>query len=116
MTKTNENVMLGARFREERVRLGYTQKGLATRLRSTDKTLIGYESGEVLPKLSTLILFHGAGADLGYILVGERRPADLDQPSTPAERLAADIAGLPLSAADAELLVSVARRLAAKAA
>lgn len=116
MTKTNENVMLGARFREERVRLGYTQKGLATRLCSTDKTLIGYESGDVLPKLSTLILFHGAGADLGYILVGERQPANLEHPSTPAERLAADIARLDLSEADAALLVSVARRVAAKTA
>lgn len=110
--KDEEIFVFGRRFREERERLGFTQRGLATRIATTERTIIAYETDATQPKLGKLILFYGAGADLLYILTGERQQVDLSKPSTHSERLAAAIADMELSEADAELLLAMARRLA----
>lgn len=65
------NFGMGRRFREERERLGFTQRGLATRLATTERTIITYETDATPPKLTKLMLFQGAGADLLYILTGQ---------------------------------------------
>lgn len=114
-TRKDENYFgFGGRFREERERLGFTQRGLATRIATTERTIIAYETDATAPKLGKLVLFHGAGADLLYILTGERQPVDLSKPSTPSERLAAAIADMDLIQEDAELLLVMARRMAGR--
>ena len=67
----------GERFKEEREKLGMTQKELAGRLLTTSRTIISYENNESPPKLLKLTLFHGLGADIGYILTGQRSVIDL---------------------------------------
>lgn len=104
-------VSIGQRFKQERETLGLTQRALATRIFTSEKTIIGYESGAVLPKLKTLVHFYGAGADLLYILVGERTSPDSLQRSTPAAGIASKIAAMSLSEADAALLMAFADRL-----
>lgn len=72
MSTIDEEIFgIGRRFREERERLGYTQKGLATRLATTERTIVTYESDATPPKLAKLLLFTDCGADLLYILTGE---------------------------------------------
>lgn len=92
--------------------MGMTQRALATRIFTTEKTIIGYENGGTLPKLKTLIHFYGAGADLLYILVGERTPPENLLRSTEAIKIATKIGAMSLSESDAALVLSLAERLA----
>lgn len=64
--------LVGARLREERNRLGYTQNSLATLMVKTARTQIKYESGETMPDGLYLIKLYQLGADVTYILTGER--------------------------------------------
>ena len=62
----------GRRLAEERNRLGYTQNSLATLMVKTARTQIKYESGETMPDGLYLIKLYQLGADVTYILTGER--------------------------------------------
>ncbi len=105
---------IGPRFAEERERLGYTQGQLATRLATTERTLIDYESSKTPPKVPKLLLFWGIGADILYILTGERGPIEEGDEAPPASNLAAAMIGLTLSEEDADLVLALARRLAGR--
>lgn len=98
---------IGKRFREERERLGYSQKALASRILTTSKTIIGYEAGQP-PKLTQLLYFAGIGADINYILTGDRSLVSMvgeDRPPyTPAEHLSCHVAGLTLAEDQAAVL------------
>ncbi|WP_234085332.1 helix-turn-helix domain-containing protein [Azonexus sp. R2A61] len=111
----------GRRFREERLRLGFTQGQLAAPLVTTERTIISYEKGSTPPKLDKLILFYGIGADIGYVITGRRSIASdggavlhepESRPYTPAARVAEEIFSLPLTDSDAEMLLTFAKRLA----
>ncbi len=108
--KSEDFVSVGDRFRKEREKLHLTQKQLASRLATTEKTIIGYEGGGTMPKLAKLVLFHGLGADLLYILVGDQSMDS--EASTPASKVAVEISRLDLGEDDARLLVNLAKRMA----
>lgn len=63
---------IGQRFTEERNRLKLSQRKLATQLATSSKTVIAYEKNETPPKLTALLLFWKLGADILYIITGER--------------------------------------------
>ena len=62
----------GDRFRAEREKLDLTQEELASKIATTSRTIISYESNKSPPKLSKLILFASLGADVGYIITGQK--------------------------------------------
>lgn len=66
-------VILGERIREERLRLGLTQDQLGV----APKTQRFYESGERSPDAAYLARFAELGADVLYILTGERTVGEL---------------------------------------
>lgn len=103
------------RFREERDRLGLSQAALATWLTTSERTVKNYESGETSPKAKDLQRFAEQGADVLYIVTGERQPPKVGEPVATYGQpgpLAARIGQLKLSDTDAELLLAVAERLA----
>lgn len=107
---------IGGRFASERERLGYTQKQLAGRLGTTERTLIDYESSKTPPKVPSLLGFWALGADIGYIVTGTRSVPTINEQSaqyrTPATSLGAVLGGMTLSQEDADLLLAMAKRLA----
>ena len=66
---------IGDRLAEERTRLGLSQKALATLLGVSVKAVGRYERGENVPGGEVLAKLAEAGADVLYILTGERAPA-----------------------------------------
>ena len=113
-TKGAENCTIGARLREERDRFDLTQEQLGAYLQTSGRTIKKYEANETSIRATELFLFSSLGADVLYIVTGNRLPVDLEHPSTPALRLAAAIAVLNLSDADAEFVSAMARRLASQ--
>lgn len=105
---------VGRRWREERERLGLNQKELAGLLATSSRTIIDYESGSSPPKLPKLMLFWQHGGDIQYILTGDRGLMKNQEANTPAARLADQVFGLTLTQDDADLLLSMAQRLAVK--
>jgi transcriptional regulator with XRE-family HTH domain len=73
MSIDDENfVSLGERLREERNRIGLSQVKLAD-LCGLSREMIGkYETGRNVPGGEVLFLLAKAGADIGYILTGQR--------------------------------------------
>lgn len=65
-------ISVGRRLREERERLKFSQKGLASVLVVSPRTQIKYESGESSPDAAYLMRFAREGADVLYIVTGER--------------------------------------------
>ncbi|MDO8933604.1 MAG: helix-turn-helix domain-containing protein [Rhodocyclaceae bacterium] len=65
-------VSIGERLREERQRLGLSQTAFAELPGITKKTQMLYESGERLPDAAYLASISIAGADVLYIVTGER--------------------------------------------
>ncbi|QSB02008.1 helix-turn-helix domain-containing protein [Methylomonas sp. EFPC1] len=63
---------IGDRLREERDRLGFIQEKLAELLGTTKKTVIDYEKGNTSPKADFLAALAGIGADVNYIVTGNR--------------------------------------------
>lgn len=106
---------IGSRFKEERERLGLSQKSLCDFFSIKDpKTIRNWEAGISSPAAEELSLFAEKGADVLYILTGQRTffvREEGDRYATPARQLAAMIADMALSDEDAELILSVARRL-----
>lgn len=87
------------RLREERHRLGFVQQDLASIGGVGKQSQINYESGKRLPDADYLAAIAEAGADILYILTGERRsglpaPTADQLPSRLRERLADAIAAI----------------------
>ncbi len=115
-TTCRENLFnIGARLREERDRLGLSQEALGTRIGTTGRTIKKYEANETSIRAVELLQFSGLGADVLFIVTGERLPLGGNHPTrtacSPAERVASFIAELPLSDEDAALLRAMAERL-----
>ena len=72
----------GKRLAEERNRLGFTQNSLATLMVKTSRTQIKYESGETMPDGLYFIKLYQLGADVTYILTGERMKGALNPEET----------------------------------
>ena len=70
------------RLREVREALGLSQQALAERCGITARSQRNYESGERLPDAAYLAAIAAAGADVLYILTGQR-----SQPVPPAQVL-----------------------------
>lgn len=106
---------IGVRLKEERERLQLSQEALGTRLATTGRTIKKYEANETSIRATELLQFSGLGADVLYIVTGERVPmgaAHERADYSVAEQLGQFIADLTLSDEDATLLKSMALRLA----
>lgn len=68
-------VLIGDRLREERERLGLTQDQMGV----APKTQRFYEKGERSPDIDYLAQFAEQGADVLYIVTGQRSATSLDQ-------------------------------------
>ncbi len=60
------------RLQEERKRLGMTQEAAAEKLGATKRSVINWEGGAALPGAEVLARYAAAGADVLYILTGQR--------------------------------------------
>lgn len=64
-------VSIGARLKEERERLGFTQPAFAELAGTTKKSQIDYEKDLTQPKAGYLAAIAEAGADISYIVTGK---------------------------------------------
>lgn len=106
---------IGDRLREVRDDLSLTQADLGAIFGVDRKVVRNYEENKTSPRADQLISFQSCGADIVYILTGQRAPLSLRQESpsySPAERLAEMIRTLKLSEVDADILKALALRLA----
>lgn len=89
---------IGARLREERERLGMTQEGFGQAGGVLKRALIRYEKGERMPDAAFLAAIAAAGADVLYILTGQRSgvaaaaPVAAEPPATQLSRRALAVA------------------------
>ncbi|WP_082752775.1 helix-turn-helix domain-containing protein [Janthinobacterium sp. B9-8] len=65
-------VGVSARLKEERKRLGLSQEAAAKALGISVDSLYGYEKNKTNPPISVLLPFSDIGADVQYIVTGER--------------------------------------------
>ncbi|MGY8829660.1 MAG: helix-turn-helix domain-containing protein, partial [Pseudomonadales bacterium] len=63
---------IGDRLKEERERLGFTQPAFAGLAETTKKSQIDYEKDLTQPKAGYLAVIAKVGADVQYIVTGER--------------------------------------------
>ncbi len=68
----------GERIKEERQRLGLTQADFGDRAAVSKRTQVNYEQGKRSPDAEYLLGLAMAGADVLYIVTGERKPAAPD--------------------------------------
>lgn len=68
----NQLVSIGERLREERVRIGLNQTAFGEAGGVTKKSQMLYEGGERAPDATYLAAVGAAGADVRYILTGQR--------------------------------------------
>ncbi|MEW6314740.1 MAG: helix-turn-helix domain-containing protein [Pseudomonadota bacterium] len=80
---------IGGRLREERDRLGLSQTDFAALGGASRKTQFNYETGERVPDGAYLAAIAAAGADVLYILTGQRGSAITTpaQPTNPREKV-----------------------------
>lgn len=69
------SVTFGKRLRKERKRLGLTQSKIAEIASITRQTQINYEKGERSPDSDYLSTIAAVGADVLYVLTGQRTPS-----------------------------------------
>lgn len=62
------------RLREERLRLDLTQEELAGKVGVSKRSYCAYEAGETAPSAKLLAALIGMGADVAYLLTGQRSP------------------------------------------
>lgn len=67
-------VTIGERLKEERERLGFTQPAFAGLAETTKKSQIDYEKDLTQPKAGYLAAIARVGADVQYIVTGQRCP------------------------------------------
>lgn len=74
MSTKNENFysLLPPRVKEERERLGLTQAGIAMKCGVSREMWGKYERGQAIPGGDVLFSFAQAGADVQYIITGQR--------------------------------------------
>lgn len=72
------------RLREERERLALSQQALAEKCGVTARSQRNYESGERNPDSAYLAAIAAAGADVLYILTGQRMGGVVATPAAPA--------------------------------
>ena len=70
---------IGLRLKEERERLGFTQPLFAGLANTTKKSQIDYEKDLTQPKAGYLSVIANAGADVQYIITGQRSANVLPQ-------------------------------------
>lgn len=70
---------IGARLREERVRLGVSQTDLAAACGVAKNTQLNYEKDDRSPDAAYLLLAKETGVDVHYVLFGEHLPVSADQ-------------------------------------
>lgn len=103
------------RLREERERLGFSQQDAESIFGISRVTWGKYERGDTAPGADVLTELAKMGANVMYIITGERTPmrvAERDvKPYTPAERVSEEIRTLKLTDEDAEMVMAVAKRL-----
>lgn len=73
---------IGARLREERIRLGLNQKSFAELAGASISTQTRYETGEKLPKLEYILQWAEHGVDVGYVLTSRRYDGSLGAEQT----------------------------------
>ena len=62
------------RLKEERLRLDLTQDELAGKVGVSKRSYCAYEAGETAPSAKLLAALVGMGADVAYLLTGQRSP------------------------------------------
>lgn len=77
--------VIGQRLKEERERLGYNQTDFAALAGAAKRTQIDWEKGVSSPTAEQLAAFAAAGADVLYILTGQRSGAVAPPPLKPDE-------------------------------
>jgi len=87
-------VTVGQRLKEERKRLGFTQSALAVIGQTTRKSQIDYENDTTQPKSGYLAAIARLGADVQYIITGQKNPTAL---SADEEELIAHFRAAPLA-------------------
>ncbi len=105
---------IGSRLREERDRLGLTQKEFGD-IGGVEPNAQGkYESGERTPKANYLAKVAGEGVDVLYVLTGERTPIPADRLSQAEEHVLGHYRVLPREGQDAirHMAVSLAEMAA----
>lgn len=71
---------IGARLREERLRIGLSQQGLADLIEGARLSVVQYESGRSSPSAETLAAMEAIGVDVRYALTGLRQaPSGIDR-------------------------------------
>lgn len=68
-----KNMGMSDRFKEERTRLGLSQAALAEKIGATKRSVINWEGGAASPSTDAVAEFAKAGADVLYILTGQRQ-------------------------------------------
>jgi len=97
---------IGSRLREERDRLGLTQKEFGD-IGGVEPNAQGkYESGERTPKASYLANVARQGVDVLYVLTGERTPIPADRLSPAEEHVLGHYRVLPREGQDAIRLMA----------
>ena len=86
----NRTVSIGDRLKEERLRLGMTQPVMGETGGVTKKSQMLYESGERFPDARYLAAIEAIGADVIYVLTGQRSNAAMSQHLTPKEQIVLD--------------------------
>ena len=76
---------ISTRLQEERKRLGLTQESVAEKLGATKRSVINWEGGAALPGAEVLARYAAAGADVLYILTGQRAGGVKPAPALTAE-------------------------------
>ena len=71
------NDQRGERLREERLRLGLSQKDFAALFGKKNMAVMRYEKGERVIGQDDLEALHVAGVDVYYLITGERTQPDL---------------------------------------
>jgi transcriptional regulator with XRE-family HTH domain len=66
----SDKLSIGARFREEREKLGFSRAELANQCGKTPQAIGEYERGISFPGGGMLVSYAGLGADIQYILTG----------------------------------------------
>ncbi|MCO7514952.1 transcriptional regulator [Pseudomonas guariconensis] len=103
----------GPRLREERERLGLTQRGFGV-IGGVEPNAQGkYESGERTPRVDYLAAVAAKGVDALYVLSGVHTPAPLESLSTEEDRLLGAFRRLPRD--DQEAVWHLLSRLAGEA-
>ena len=80
---------IGNRLKSERERLGHSQPSFAMVAGTTKQTLFSWEMGKTAPDAAQLAALYAAGADVLYIVTGQR-----SQPIEPTAALPPRVAAL----------------------